>query len=145
MMSTLDVRSFQNSPLIKNGQPVLDSSNKTDTILTESITRPTVILPIVFGHYRFKEWAAGGQRVAVYGTGGAGLNLSSTSTDFAVGMSLGINSFMLSPLVHFGRDQRFTNGLTIGEELGSSPANPTTERYWVRKFGFALYLHNSGA
>jgi hypothetical protein len=139
LFSTLPNRTFQTSPLIVNGQPQPDASGKTNTIVTETISRPTVV-PLALGHFRVRETAIGDKRVAFLLSGGIGISPYSGVTDFASGVTVSYRLFMLSPLVHFGRDVRLTNGLAVGQTLGSSPPTLTTERYWVKKFGLALTI-----
>jgi len=137
LISTLPNRSFQNSPIIQNGQPVLDAGGKGTTAVTQSITRPTVI-PLILAHYRLTESAPKGHRMAVHLTGGTGINPYSTSADFAAGLSVAFNSVMISPLLHFGRDTRLTNGLAVGEKFGSGPPTLTSERFWTAKFAIGI-------
>jgi hypothetical protein len=137
LFSALKNRSFQNSPIIMNGKPNTDSSGKVNTQVTQSTTWPTVV-PVAFAHYRLVEWARNEQRFAFLLTGGIGINPYSASADFATGLTFGYRSFMITPLLHFGRDLRLTNGLALGEQLGSGPPSLSTERYWVRKFGIAI-------
>jgi len=72
-------------------------------------------------------------------TGGVGANLTSKTADFDTGISFQIGGVLITPTVHFGRDVRLSNGVTVGQELGPSPPNPLpTENHWVRKFGIGL-------
>jgi hypothetical protein len=137
LFSMVPNRSFQAAQIIQGGQPVRDSSGKINTVLTETTTRPTVV-PFGLAHFRLKEWVVGGRRVAALLTGGIGVNTNSSSADFAAGASVLYRSLVISPLFHFTRDQRLTNGLYAGEQLTSSPPALTTERYWVVKFGLAI-------
>lgn len=137
LFSALVNRTFQNTPIIINGQPSTDASGKINTVVTETMTRPTVV-PIFFAHYRLAESAHSGRRLALLLSGGVGVNPYSGTADFGAGLTFSHRNFMLTPLVHFGRDLRLTNGLTVGEQLGSNPPMLTTERYWVRKFGIAI-------
>ena len=72
LFSTLANRSFQASPQIVNGQVQLDSSGKTNTSITESITRPSVV-PIALAHFRFIEAARGDRRIAFLMSAGMGV------------------------------------------------------------------------
>jgi hypothetical protein len=137
LLSMLPNRSFQNSPIIINGKPSLDTSGKVNTVVTQTTTIPTVV-PIFLGHYRICEHVVSERRIGFSVTGGVGINPYSGVADFGVGATLEYRNFMLSPLLHFGRDLRLTNGLAVGEQLGSSPPTLTTERYWVRKFGISI-------
>lgn len=51
----------------------------------------------------------------------AGINIGSATTDFAVGPSLALRGIVVTPLLYFARDLRLTQGLYVGEQLGSSP------------------------
>lgn len=137
LFSALANRSFQTSPIIANGQPSLDAGGKINTVVTETVTRPTIV-PMVLGHYRLGEITAAGRRVAFLLTGGVGVNAYNSFAEFAAGVSLSVRNFVISPMAHFGRDLRLTNGLALGEQLGSSPPALSTERYWVGKFGIAV-------
>ena len=137
LFSALINRSFQNTPIIIDGQPSTDPAGKINTVVTETSTRPTVV-PIFFAHYRLVEASRSGRRLALLLSGGIGINPYSATADFGAGLTFSYRNFMLTPLLHFGRDLRLTNGLTVGDELGSSPPALTTERYWVRKFGVAI-------
>ena len=139
LFSNLVNRTFQATPIIANGQAKLDASGKGSSQITTSITRPSVI-PVALAHYRLGEAAVGDRRVAFLLTGGLGVSPYSSSADFAAGATLSYRMLMVSPLLHFGRDLRLTNGLVLGQELGSSPPALSTERYWVKKFGIGITL-----
>jgi hypothetical protein len=144
LFSDLPNRTFTNAPIIVNGQPLLDSNGKVLTIVTENNSRPSVIFPMVFANYRIgafsrAKWEAkcpGGCAFLV--TGGIGANLSTKSTDFAAGLSFQIGSVLLTPSVDIGRQLQLSNGVTIGQKLGSSPPALPTENKWGPHFGFAL-------
>ena len=138
LFSALVDRSFKSSPIIVNGHPSTDANGRINTVVTETTTRPMVV-PFVFAHYRLVDGAVSGRRLAVLFSGGIGINPYSGSADFGTGLTFSVRNFMLTPVLHFGRDMRLTNGLAVGEELGSNPPNMlSTERYWVRKFGIAI-------
>lgn len=139
LFSNLVNRTFQATPIIANGQAKLDASGKGSSQITTSITRPSVI-PVALAHYRLGEVAVGDRRVAFLLTAGLGVSPYSSSADFAAGATLSYRTLMVSPLLHFGRDLRLTNGLVLGQELGSSPPALSTERYWVKKLGIAITL-----
>jgi hypothetical protein len=136
LFSALDNRSFQTSPIITGGQPQTEGG-KVDTVITESITRPSII-PVVFAHYRLWDGAPRGNRFALLLSGAAGVNPVSGTADFGTGITLSYRNFMFSPVIHFGRDQRLTSGLAVGEQLGTSPPALATERYWVKKFAIGI-------
>jgi hypothetical protein len=138
LLSALKNRSFQNSPDIVDGQVQLDASGKTNTIVTETDNRPSVV-PFALAHFRMAE-ASGGydKRLAFSLSGGMGVNPNSGSADFAAGFSVSYGALVISPLAHFGRDSRLTNGLEIGASLGSSPPTLPVERFWTVKFAVAV-------
>jgi hypothetical protein len=137
MYSTVLGRSFQNSPVIKDGVVQVDKSGKPITEVTETTTKPTIDA-VILVHYRFHEWPAfQSRRFAILASGGVGTGTNGSGADFAAGISFAFGNFFLSPLLHFTRDVRLTNGVTLGQNLmGVNP--PPTERYWVHKFGLAL-------
>jgi hypothetical protein len=139
LFSALQSRTYQNSPIIVNGQPKLDAAGKISTRISESDTRP-MIIPAVMAHYRFLEGVPAGQsqRLALLWTAAVGVNPYSGSADIATGPTFSYRGFMVTPALHFTRDLRLTNGLVVGQELGSSPPALSTERYWVRKFAVGL-------
>jgi serine acetyltransferase len=49
---------------------------------------------------------------------------ASKTADFDTGISFQIGGVLITPTVHFGRDVRLSNGVTVGQELGPSPPNP---------------------
>jgi hypothetical protein len=137
-------RAFTNAPRIVNGQPVLDSGGKTLMIVTENDTRPSIIFPVVFISYRIgpfsrARWEAKCPgRCAFLATGGIGANLSNKSAEFAGGLSFQIGSVLLTPLVSIGRQLQLSNGVVVGQQLGSSPPALPTENKWGPHFGLAL-------
>jgi hypothetical protein len=139
LFSALHNRTFQNSPIIENGIPKVDSSGKTTTRITETQTRPTVV-PVAVMHYRFGETVLPGQsqRIALLWALGIGINPNSGSADFATGPTFSYRGLMISPVLHYVRDLRLTNGLYSGLELGSAPPPLGTERHWVGKFALAV-------
>jgi hypothetical protein len=138
MWSNVLGRSFQNAPTIVNGKPVLDSNGKQVTMVTESTTSPTVDA-VVLIHYRITEWPAlWNRRFAVLGTAGVGTGANGSGVDFATGASFAWGNLLVSPLLHFTRDTRLTNGIGVGTNLGPSPPSPSTEKYWVHKLGIAF-------
>jgi len=145
LFSTLVSRSYTNAPLIENGQPVLDSGGKTLTVVTESDTRPVVVLPLVMLNYRMRRLSGYSwenkcpNHCAFLVSGGVGLNLSTKTADFAVGPSFQIGAVLFTTAAHFGRETVLTNGVTVGEQLGSSPPSPLpTANHWKTGFGFGI-------
>ncbi len=137
LLSTLMNQSFANSPVIVNGSPVLDSSGKVITKVTMNATRPSIVFPLVMGNFRMPLQFCGGKCSVLLG-GGIGANLSSKTADFAAGPSLQIYSVLLSPLLHYGRQVNLTNGVVVGQQLGTTPVTPPTNSIWKPAFGFAI-------
>jgi hypothetical protein len=144
LFSTLVSRSFTNAPLIVNGQPVLDTSGKNLTLVTEADTRPVVVLPLVMANFRLRgvshyTWENKcPNHCAFLLSGGVGLNLTTKTADFAVGPSFQIGEVIFTTAAHFGRESMLTNGVTVGSQLGSSPPTLPTANKWARGFGFAV-------
>jgi hypothetical protein len=88
--------------------------------------------------YRLAEGTAASERVALLWTFGVGVNVDSGSADVGTGPAFSYRGLMLTPMWHWGRDIRLTNGIKVNGELGSSPPTLTTERYWVRKFALGV-------
>lgn len=139
MFSLMPNRTYANSPVIVGGKVQLDASGAPNTVITESDSQPSVI-PFALAHYRLQEWGRTDVRWAVLATGGVGISPYSGSTDLAFGGSLAYRSVVISPLGHLGRDLRLTNGLMVGNSLGSSPPTLMTERFWHLSFGVGLSL-----
>jgi hypothetical protein len=139
LVSNLLSRSFQNAPIIQNGQPVVDSGGKTLTVVSQTTSKP-VVVPLIFVHYRLPlDTDCGAHRCAFFLSGGIGVSTQSgASADFAVGPTFAYGNFMLTPALHFTRDIRLSNGVKVGQELGPQPPSLPTEKYWVHKVGLAL-------
>ena len=145
LFSNLKFHTYSNAPIIVDGQPVLDSSGKVLTKVTRSDTSPSVVAPILLANYRinylsrFKWEARCRNGCSFLLTGGVGANLTSKTADFDTGISFQFGSVLFTPTVHYGRDNRLSNGVAVGQELGPSPPNPLPiENHWVKKFGFAI-------
>ena len=115
------------------------------TIVTRSDTSPSVVAPELLVSYRLPwisrfSWenkCRGGCSFLL--SGGAGANLTSKSADFDSGFSFQIGSVLFTPTVHYGRENRLSNGVAVGQQLGASPPNPLPTNYqWVKKFGIAV-------
>jgi hypothetical protein len=143
--SNLTYHTFAATPIIVNGKPVLDSSGKALTQVTRTDTIPSVIAPVALLSYRLTpisrfKWenkCPGGCSFLL--SGGVGANLTTKSADFDVGPSFQIGGVVVTGAVHFGRDTRLTNGVAVGQQLGSSPPSvlPTTTS-WVAKYAVVL-------
>jgi hypothetical protein len=143
--SNLTYHTYTNAPIIVNGQPVLNSSGQTTTVVTRMSTSPSFIAPeallsynlIPSSHTRLFNKCDNG--CAILATVGVGANLTSKTADFDAGLSFRIGGVLLTPALHFGRDTRLTNGVEVGQKLGSSPPNPLpTTNAWVRKFALGI-------
>jgi len=136
IFSTMPNRSFQENPVIVNGF-------KTNTQIIETKSYPTVV-PFASANYRIWEHSMKGRRWGFYGTGGLGINPYTKTVDFGAGMSISYRSLVLSPLAHFARDTRLTQGLYANELLGTSnPPSLTTQQYWRAVFGLAICVRLS--
>jgi hypothetical protein len=145
-VSNLKYHTFTAAPVIVNGQPVLDPTGKTTTVVTESSTVPSFIAPLGLLSYRINPWSrSNGENghcpngCSFLLSGGVGANLTTKSADFDVGPSFQYGSVLFTPTVHFGRDTRLSDGVAVGQMLGSSPPSPLpTTQSWVVKWGFAV-------
>jgi hypothetical protein len=143
--SNLRYHAFAATPIIIGGEPVLDSSGKATTQVTRTDTVPSVIAPVGLLSYRLTpisrfKWenkCPGGCSFLL--SGGLGANLTTKSADFDVGPSFQIGGVVITGAAHFGRETRLTNGVAVGQQLGSSPPStlPTTTS-WVTKFTITL-------
>ncbi|SDF01859.1 hypothetical protein [Terriglobus roseus] len=136
-------RSYANTPQVNNGKPVLDDKGNTVAIVTETDTRLAVLAPEVLGSYLLplprKAYTLCSFGCSLLVSGGLGANLTSKTADFDTGISLRLSDFLLTPAIHFGREQRLINGVTVGEQIGAgAPSTLATQSKWVRKFGFVL-------
>jgi hypothetical protein len=135
--------SYSNAPLLMNGQPVLDSSGKNETVVTRTTTKPTILFPVVMGHYMIpgmNQWLWENSCPHHCGfqlSGGVGANLTATqkSADFLGGVSFQFGSVFVTPAAHVTWDSQLTGGVYEGAKLGSSPPAPLpTKRSLVTKF-----------
>jgi hypothetical protein len=124
LFSNLKFHTFTNAPIIVNGKPVLDPTGKVTTVVTRSDTSPTVVAPVLLVSYRF-PWISrfawenkcrGGCSFLL--SGGVGANLTSKTADFDTGFSFQIGSVLFTPALHYGRDNRLSNGVAVGQQLG---------------------------
>jgi hypothetical protein len=139
--------SYSNTPLFANGKPVLDSNGKPETVVTQTITRPTVVFPAVMGHYMipwFNHWQWENSCPRHCGfllSGGVGANLTASqkSADFLGGASFQLGSVLITPAAHVTWDVRLAQGVKVGDQLGSSPPSPLpTKRSVVTKFAIGI-------
>jgi hypothetical protein len=142
--SNLKSFTYTNAPIIINGVPSVDSGGKTLTQVTSTSTSPSIITPLALVSYRLNALSRARWEMSCRGScafllsGGIGANLTSKSADFDTGVSFQIGSVMFTPSVHFGRESRLTNGVSVGQKLGSSPPTLPTQNFWVRKLGFSI-------
>jgi len=145
MFSTLAANSFANLPLVEKGQPQVDSSGKNLTIVTQTKTLPTIVVPLVMLNYRVASWSnrdwenrCPGHCAFVLGAG-VGLNVQGKAAEYAFGPSFQIGSVLFTGAAHVGRELELTNGLTPGLELGTNPPMPLpTSNNWKVRFGFSV-------
>ena len=130
--SSLPVRSFSVAPVFRNG--VI-----TDKVIAQNILHPTVV-PFAAANYRltndlkWTRWKSG-----LYWTSAVGINTNTVSADFGTGLSISYRALMLSGLCHFGHDVRLTQGLKVGESLGTSFGGTLpTQTYWTPSFAFGV-------
>jgi hypothetical protein len=149
LLSEMPYRSYAISQLIVNGAPVPDPTNpgKYLTYINQTVTHPSISVPMVFGNYRIGSLSRFNwenkcpNHCAFLATGGMGLNIIQKTADFAGGLSFQIGSFLLTPAAHVGRETLLTNGLYPGEILGSNPPSALmTQNTWEVHFGLALTI-----
>lgn len=141
--SNLVNRTFANTPLIQNGSPVLNSSGNVISMVTETDTKLSVMAPEILGSYEL-PWQRKFHAACSFGcslllSGGIGANLTTKSADFDTGASLRLADILITPAVHFGRETRLIDGITVGEQIGANaPSSLPTKTKWVRKLGVVL-------
>jgi hypothetical protein len=109
----------------------------TDNVVQE--TKTYTVVPAVFVNYLLGEWIPNKQRSALFATGGVGYNPTSTSVEFAAGMTYSYRSIAVSFVADIGRDTKLTGGFTVGQSLGTgNAANPPTSMYWSVKPAIAI-------
>ena len=139
MFSTLKNQTFANAPIIVNGQPTLDATGKVLNQVVVNTTRPSVVFPLILLDYRVHSFSKGckGNCSFLLG-GGVGANLSSKTADLAIGPSFQYGSVLVSPIFHYGRQTHLTNGVAVGQQLGTSPPTLPTNNFWTPAFGFSI-------
>ncbi len=152
IFSTLANRSFANQTIVTQNPGA--SPTQGNVVITQSITRPTVVL------FAGANWRLGhdslwpdGRRRAYYFTTTVGVNVNNTAAEFGVGPSVSWRSLMFSALYDWGHDVRLTQGEHIGmiwcNQTGPSsdgtipkcsgpPPSPSTEKYWRGTFAFGI-------
>jgi hypothetical protein len=140
--------SFSNAPLFSGGNPVLDSNGKNETVVTQSVIRPTVLTPLVMAHYmipwlnhRWKWENSCPRHCGFLLSGGVGANLTASqkSADFLGGGSFQIGSVLITPAAHVTWDVQLARGIKVNDQLGSSPPTPLpTTRSLVTKFAIGI-------
>jgi hypothetical protein len=131
VLSALKNKSFANAPMYNSsGQPITDGSGKTYTVVTVSKTYPGIISPVFLVNYRLHNFQADQGRFALLFSAGIGANIFTKSADFAAGPSIQFGSVIFTPAVHYGRQTNLTNGVHVGDQLGTGPpALPTYNPY----------------
>jgi hypothetical protein len=141
--SNLVYRTYASTPQVVNGVPVLNSSGNALSVVTETDTHLSVMAPEILGSYVIpglrKLDSACSFGCSLLLTGGVGANLTTKSADFDLGASLRLMDFLVTPAVHFGRESRLIDGITVGSQLGANaPSTLPTQTKWVRKFGIVF-------
>jgi hypothetical protein len=141
--SNLVYRTYVSTPQVQNGAPVLDGNGNALSVVTETDTHLSVMAPEILGSYvipglrKFDSSCSFGCSLLV--SGGIGANLTTKEADFDTGISLRLMDFLITPAVHFGRESRLIDGVTVGSQLGANaPSTLPTRNKWVRKFGVVL-------
>jgi hypothetical protein len=138
LLSNLPNRTFANTPIIINGVPKTDPSGKVLTMVTETDTKPSVVTPLAFFNYELPWVTAKEGKFGILLSGGIGANLSAKTADYAAGISFRYREVLFTPAVHFGRENELTNGVVVGQMLGSSPPALPTEMHFKANIGFAI-------
>ena len=152
--STLANRSFANQTLVTQNPGTAPTTGNIQ--IAQTITRPTIV-PFAAANWRIGPnftWPDH-RRLAFYFTAAVGLNPNNTTTEFAFGPSISWRSLMFSPLFHWGRDVRLTQGETVGQVwcttaaasitaaipacTGAPPA-ASTEKYWAPAFALGVSI-----
>ena len=113
--------------------------------MTEAVTRPAIMFPVVTASYRIGPWSNAHWEnqcpghCAILLTGGVGLNLTAKTAEFLVGPSFQFGGLLLTPGWHIGRQSDLAEGLAPGKMFGSSPPDPLpTTMSWTMKFGVTI-------
>jgi hypothetical protein len=127
--SALDKRSYSSVPVLENGEPVV-VEGVAQKILGVTKSSPNIV-PGIFVHYRYKEWPLKSRRFAILASFGVGF--ANSAVEFAAGPSFSFGNFMVSPLIHYGRDLVLTDGLQVGDP---NPPDLTAfqKRKWTARF-----------
>jgi hypothetical protein len=107
-------------------------------MVTESDTKPSVVTPLAFFSYEIPYITAREGKFGVLLSAGLGANLTAKSADYAAGISFRYREVLFTPAVHFGRENELTNGVVVGQMLGSSPPALPTAMHFKPNVGFAL-------
>ena len=150
LFSMLPNSSFSNQTTVTQNPGA--SPTLGNVVIAQTVARPTVV-PFVAANWRLlPEFAwPDRRRGAFYFTAAVGLNPNNTSAEFGLGASVSWRSVMFSPLVHWGRDNRLTQGEFVGEiwcnasgpngaipKCSGSPPSPSTERFWKPSFALGI-------
>lgn len=130
MVPLTPYRSFGKAAVAKNGVV-------TDNIVQE--TKTYTVIPTVFVNYLLGERITNKQRSALFVTGGAGYNPTTTSVELGAGLTYSYRSLAFSFVADIGRDTKLAGGFTVGQSLGTgNAANPPTSTYWSVKPALAI-------
>jgi hypothetical protein len=132
IFSLLPDRSFQAAPVAYDAE-----GNVTARKITETKSTPAVV-PLAMGHFRPVEWLLRGRRAALLIGGGVGINPYNTQAEFAIGPSFAYRNFIVSPVVHLGRDVRLADPFDLGQQHGGALETLATERFWRAAFAVAI-------
>ena len=138
LVSGLRNRTFANSPIISGGVPSLDSSGKVLTVVTEGDTLPSFVTPLVLIGYELSTPILRRGKFGISVNAGLGANLTTKTADYAAGLGFRFRDVLFVPAVHIGRENQLTNGLAVGQMLGSSPPALPAGTSFVAKFGLAV-------
>lgn len=139
LLSSLVNRSFSNAPIYNpDGTPSGDGSGKVLTKVSVSPTYPSVVFPLVMVDFKLHTFQKYEGKWSIVASGGIGANLSSKTTDFAGGPSLQYRSILITPSFHYGRQAQLTNGVHLGDRLGTSPPALPVQNQWRPAGGLAI-------
>jgi hypothetical protein len=148
--SSLANRSFSNQTQVMQN-PGGAPPTPENVVITQTITRPTVI-PFAAANLRIgHDFLFAGRRSAVYWTAAIGVNPYNSTTEFASGPTFSWRSLMVSLFLHMGHDMRPTQDEYVNEvwcnqtaasgnvgKCSGNPPSPTAEKYWRPAFAIGV-------